>query len=145
MRSMASCQLVTNNPLCKEIFSELCPVLFIEASTCLDMLIRVRDMVYSGHKLYTHPLSGSVKPNETPYKSLLLSRAPLPFADESDVMMIADAVTTAEKLKKKDCVYSEKALRDFQLIDYTLIAGAMDFDAAAGLSALRKKYNNITI
>lgn len=137
MRSMASCRLVTNNPLCRKIFTGLCPVLFVEAQTCLEMLIRVRDMVYGGYRLYTHPLSGSVKPNETPYKSLLLSRVPDTVPDGAEVMMIADAVATAEKLKKPERILTEKTLQDFQLIDYTLIASAMDYDAAEGLSRLR--------
>lgn len=139
MRSMASTRLVTNNPLCREIFSELCPVLFVEADTCVDMLIRIRDMVYGGCRLLTHPLSGSVKPNETRYKSVLLSLTPEKEADAADVMMIADAVTAAQKLKKKDLDYPEKILADLQLIDYTLIAGAMDYDAAEGLARLRDK------
>ena len=139
MRSMASSRLVTNNPLCREIFSELCPVLFVEADTCTDMLIRIRDMVYSGYRLLTHPLSGSVKPNETRYKSVLLSLTPEKEAEAADVMMISDAVTAAQKLKKKDLDYPENILADLQLIDYTLIAGAMDYDAAEGLARLRDK------
>ena len=75
MRSMSNCKLVTNNPLCRAVFTGICPVEFVAADSCLSMLIRVRDMVYAGYRLYTHPLSGSVKPNETPYKSLLLSRS----------------------------------------------------------------------
>ena len=141
MRSMASCRLVTNNPLCREIFTDVCPVLFVEAETCTDMLLRIRDMVYSGYRLYTHPLSGSVKPNETRYKSVLLSRERQQNVSEEDVLMIADAVTAAEKLRKKELPTDGKILADLQLIDYTLIAGAMDFDAAEGLARLRENKN----
>ena len=48
----------------------------------------------------------------------------------------ANAIITFDKFKPIDWVLPERILQDFQLIDYTLLAGALDFDAAAGLSKL---------
>ncbi|MGL6131078.1 MAG: GrdX family protein, partial [Fusobacteriaceae bacterium] len=39
----------------------------------IDILYKVRNLIHLGHTLLTHPLSGSIKPSETPYKSVVLS------------------------------------------------------------------------
>ena len=102
-----------------------------------EILIAARDMVYMGHTLYTHPLSGSVKPNETPYKSVVLSRVPRGFkADQAEI--IANAVVAYDKFKPLGRVLTERILEDFQLVDYTLLSGGIGFDAVAGLSVIKK-------
>ena len=106
-------------------------------ATYREILIAVRDMVYKGHTLYTHPLSGSVKPNETPYKSVVISRVPHGFeADQAEI--IANAVVAYDKFKPLDRVLPERILQDFQLVDYTLLSGGIGFDAVAGLSAIKE-------
>ena len=87
--------------------------------------------------LYTHPLSGSVKPNEMPYKSVAISRVPRKFeADQAEI--IANAVVVYDKFKPLGRVLTEKILEDFQLVDYTLLSSGIGFDAVAGLSAIKK-------
>jgi len=98
-----------------------------------EILVAARDKVYAGHTLYTHPLSGSVKPNETPYKSVIISVEPHGINDDFAVM-IASAIETFDKLKDFKREYNERVLKDFQLIDYTLICGAIGFDALSGFS-----------
>ena len=51
--------------------------------------------------------------------------------------MIGNAIAVHDKLCKIDWTDNEQALRDFQLIDYTLLCGAIGYDAAAGLSNLK--------
>ena len=48
--------------------------------------------------------------------------------------MIGNAIAVYDKFCKIDWSDNEQALRDFQLIDYTLLCGAIGYDAAAGLS-----------
>ena len=92
----------------------------------LGVLIAARDRVHLGHKLLTHPLSGSVKPGETPYKTVILSgdRGAASIAEES-LRIIEDSIQTCLKLTAgaKKRALSEKILEDFQLIDYSLIFG----------------------
>ena len=113
--------ILTNNPLVVD---------------CLDhraILVKARDLIHKGHILYTHPLAGSVKPNETPYKSLIVSLEPHGMESEHEIM-IGNAIAVYDKFCKIDWSDNEQALRDFQLIDYTLLCGAIGYDAAAGLS-----------
>ena len=98
-----------------------------------EILVKVRDMVYAGHTLYTHPLAGSVKPNETPYKSVVVSVEPHGF-DMMESEIISNAIGVYDKFKPIGWQLAERHHKDFQLIDYTLLAGAINFDAEAGLS-----------
>ena len=63
--------LITNNPLAVEKFSATHQVKFFDCPF-LQVLNIVRDHIHQGHKLLSHPLSGSVKPHETPYKSVVI-------------------------------------------------------------------------
>ena len=98
-----------------------------------EILVEARDLVYAGHILYTHPLAGSVKPNETPYKSLIVSVEPHGF-DADHAGLMANAIAVFDKFRPIGWELEERILRDFQLIDYSLLCGALNIDAAAGLS-----------
>ena len=130
-------RIITNNPLVRDCLSDWYQVDYHEISY-REILVKVRDLVYSGYKLYTHPIAGSVKPNETPYKSIVVGKAPGEFSIEESNLM-ANAMITFDKFKPLNVVYSDYHLQDFQLIDYTLLCGALDVDAVAGLSNANTK------
>ena len=127
--------ILTNNPLVSSRMEGRGPyvIRFEPERNFREILVEARDMVYAGHILYTHPLAGSVKPNETPYKSLIVSVEPHGL-DAQHAEMIAGAIAVFDKFKPLNRALSESVLGDFQLIDYTLLCGAIGFDAAAGLS-----------
>ena len=127
--------ILTNNPLVPACMEGrgLYTIAFHPEMRYREILVLARDKVYVGHTLYTHPLSGSVKPNETPYKSVIVSMVPHQF-DSQQAEIIANAIAVFDKFKPIGWELNERILRDFQLIDYTLLAGAIGFDAAAGLS-----------
>ena len=128
--------ILTNNPLVVKCLGNEYKIRFEQNATYRDILVEARDMVYAGHTLYTHPLSGSVKPNETPYKSIVLSDVPKKF-DEDMAALVGGSVQVCDKFTPKDRVLTEKLLEDFQLIDYTLLCGALDYDAVVGLSKIK--------
>lgn len=135
MRDGKDFLIITNNPLAVACMGAYYEMDFLPEASYRDVLVKARDRVYAGYTLYTHPLSGSVKPNETPYKSVVVSKRPHGFSmDQSEIM--SNAMTTFDKFTPRNRVLSEKVLKDFQLIDYTLLAGALDFDAEAGLSKI---------
>lgn len=125
-------QIITNNPLVARCLGAYYDVALYGQDGYRDILVRVRDLVYAGHKLYTHPISGSVKPNETPYRSVVVSKATYP-ADMTQLEMISNSLITYDKFTPRRRVITDQMREDFQLIDYTLLCGALDVDAAAGL------------
>ena len=133
MESILEYRIITNNPLVKRCVPQKYCVEFHEGIGYRDVLVLVRDLVYAGHRLYTHPLAGSVKPNETPYKSIVVSRLPKKMEND-EAMLISNSIETFDKFKPIGWHLEERHLRDFQLIDYTLLCGALQIDALAGLS-----------
>lgn len=95
-------------------------VRYIETLEYMDVLIAVRDLVHKGHRLLTHPLSGSVKPFETPYKSIAVGAKAGETVDEESLILIGDAIMMAEKFRRERH-FNERLLADFRLIDRDLI------------------------
>ena len=128
--------ILTNNPLVVKCLGNEYKIRFEQDANYRGILVEARDMVYAGHTLYTHPLSGSVKPNETPYKSIVLSDVPKKFDGDMAAIM-GESVQAFDKFTPRNRVLTDKLLEDFQLIDYTLLCGALDYDAVAGLSKIK--------
>lgn len=115
--------IVTNNKMVVDKAGDRYNIEFVEG-TLMDVLRLVRDYVHKGHRILTHPLSGSVKPNETPYKTVLISRANGQTIDMDSLLLIEDSIMTAEKfLKEKGTPdWPDEILSDFRFIDYDLIS-----------------------
>ncbi len=131
MEGVSSLLIVTNNPLVPESLPKDYAVDY-ENITYREILIKVRDLVYGGHRLYTHPLSGSVKPNETPYKSIVISKNPGKM-EAIEAAIISDSIQVFDKFTPMNRELPQRVLRDFRLIDYTLLCGAVGLDDTARL------------
>ncbi len=114
--------LFTNNPLVKERMGEDYAVCFVEGGY-RDVLIKVRDMIYLGHRLYTHPLMGSVKPNQTPYRTAALSGKAYELSME-DIEIISKSITVMDKFAPPHS-FPRRVLKDLQIVDHSLIWGAI--------------------
>ncbi len=115
--------IVTNNPLVLEKHGDTHEVIYREVSY-EDVLREVRDRIHEGHSMLTHPLSGSVKPNETPYKSIMIS-AERRAIDGESVALIESAIHARGKFEFKSDRYKPEVYKDFQIIDCTLIESGM--------------------
>ena len=62
--------LVTNNSYFQKLVD--LPRLQFIRGTSLDVLINVRDAVHLGSDLLTHPLYGNLRPDQQPFRSVLL-------------------------------------------------------------------------
>ena len=118
-------QIITNNPLVSRCLAPYYDIALYESDSYRDILVRVRDLVYAGHRLYTHPISGSVKPNETPYRSVVVSRAVYPM-DMEQLQLAGSSLATFDKFTPRKRVITDAMREDFQLIDYTLLCGALE-------------------
>lgn len=116
--------IFTNNSLVYDKYKDEYTIKFKEQPT-IDMLTNIRDYIHKGHKLLTHPLSSSVKPNETPYKSVILS-ARSEKLDLDSLLIIENSILTYDKFNKIKLKtnYSDNVLNDFKLIDLTVLESA---------------------
>jgi hypothetical protein len=118
--------IVTNNRLVYEKFNNEIETIFLEDTNFLDVLIFVRDKVHEGHRLFTHPLSGSLKPNETPYKSIVISKEKVGM-DFKELTIIEDSIASTKKFIKDKPTprWIKRISDDFKLIDLSLITNAI--------------------
>lgn len=120
---MSKYMVITNNPLVRSRLDDTYEVIYLELSY-EELLKVVRDRIYEGHRLLTHPLSGSVKPKETPYKSVLISERKEKVDGES-VRLIENAILVCQKFQDKSKYYKEEVYKDFQLVDWTLLESGL--------------------
>lgn len=122
-----SLSILTNNPLVYEKFNKTHDIKYKASHNYVEMLKWARDQVHLGAVLLTHPLSGSVKPSETPYKSLAVS-VKRGTVDFESLELIEDAIQVAQRMiaETGPCRWSGKVLKDFQVVDYDLVRFAVE-------------------
>jgi hypothetical protein len=81
--------------------------------------------------LLNHPLYGSVKPNETPFRSLLLTHGRrgadgLIPTDEQSVRLIGNAISAFDKFIVKKEITNPRLINDFQVVDMSLLRSAVE-------------------
>ena len=98
---------------------------FHEIST-EDILILCRNYIHKGAVLINHPLSGSIKLDTNPYKSIVISDPKLKL-DFQSLQLIENALAA---VKKSDinawCKNNKRVLEDYQLIDLELLNSAIN-------------------
>lgn len=110
--------IITNNPKVKEEV-QVREVLFKD-TTYIGILEASRDLIHEGYELLSHPLYGSVKPNETPYRTVILKKGNR--LDINSLTLIEEAIITASKFQnnKKTPKWTESVQDDFRVIDYDI-------------------------
>lgn len=118
--------IITNNIDVYEKYNERFEMIFLNEGGLLDVLKKCRDEIHLGAKLLTHPLTGSVKPNETPFKSVIVTKEK-GVLDLKSLSIIESGIEVAEKFLNDSKVknWPEKILEDFRLIDFGLITSAI--------------------
>ncbi|MGL5312495.1 MAG: GrdX family protein [Peptostreptococcaceae bacterium] len=115
--------IITNNPLVtKEISNK--KVIYKE-STYIEILKDCRDLIHKGYELLSHPLYGSVKPNETPYRSIVVKEGK--NIDTNSIILIEEAINTASKFQanKNTPIWTPRVLDDFQVIDFDILSNTL--------------------
>lgn len=119
--------IITNNPLVRDRFEGLFQIEFVDGLDYIKVLTTVRDKLHVGHQLLTHPLSGSIKPNETPYKSVMITSKKSEL-DQSGLVIVEESIVTASKFieNKPTPNWPEGVLVDFRVIDLSLMENVID-------------------
>lgn len=113
--------LITNNDRVYEKYKDTLQVILLEDYE--EVLLKTRDMVYDRHILLTHPQASSLKPNQTPYRSVVV----YPKGNEDntkDILLIEKCIETFRQWQEiaptpKD--YAEKVANDFKTIDLSVV------------------------
>ena len=120
--------ILTNNPMVEKEFGTSHRVIYYNASA-MDVLGKAAERIVEGEALLNHPLYGSVKPNETPYRTILLkSRGDSSFAgvsSEESADLIIKALKAYEKFSVKKETTDSLLLQDYQIVDLSLATSAV--------------------
>lgn len=116
--------IISNNPKVMATFTT------IAHCCCADyqhVLSQTRNKIHTGALLLTHPLAGSVKPGESPYRSVVVDEREGAL-DMRSLEVIEAAIDRFNTLMAGARVrsYDEQTLQDFQLIDYQLLKSGLE-------------------
>ena len=118
---MKRVKIITNNPLVRAKYPEL--TVFSEVGA-EGVLVEVRDLVHLGAVVLSHPLSGSILPGVSPYKSIIITdcdgNSP-GGVDFESVSLIEKALELLKKPPDGFLGFDGKVLEDFQVIDLDLM------------------------
>ena len=113
--------LITNNDRVYEKYKDEIKIILL--NTYEEVLIKVRDMVYDRHLLLTHPQASSLKPNQTPYRSVVV----YPKGNEDnmkDILLIEKCVQVYyewQEIVPSPAKYADKVANDFKTIDLSVV------------------------
>ena len=113
-------KLITNNPLACEKYSGRYEIEFAELPA-IDILKKARDYIHNGHKLITHPLASSIPHKDTPYRSIIISKA-LGATDFNSVKLIENAIAAYLKFSARHFNIAPHIAKDFMAIDCDMLA-----------------------
>ena len=118
-------KLITNNPKFIEENLKDIEIEYLDVSY-IDILRKVRDYVHENWEIVTHPLYGSVKPNETIYRTIVIKENN--SLDITSVNLISDAILTFKKFRNNREVpqWTDRVKDDFSIIDHDLIINAIN-------------------
>ncbi|MBO8159516.1 GrdX family protein [Thermosyntropha sp.] len=115
--------IITNNPLVKNIDRyEIC---WIDGNP-EEVYYKTLNFIGLGHKLLSHPLAGSIKPNQNPYRSIVVTKNSVGAADE-DLKIINQCLEKVENMALEATRPDLKVnyAEDFQLVDKELLLNAL--------------------
>lgn len=113
--------IITNNSKVEEKYKNTCEVIFV--NNYEEVLITTRDYVYNKHKLLTHPQASSLKPNQTPFRSIMICRSE-DNSNNADQILIDKCIQVYkewQEISPAPKSYEKKVEDDFKTIDLSII------------------------
>lgn len=120
--------IITNNPMVNERMGNVANLCFVEGSY-KEVLDEVKRQIIERHiHLLSHPLSGSIKPNETYYKTIFVFETNSQYIDIESLEYIESAILVYEKFikNKQRPNWSLAVLKDFAFVDFYIAQSTLD-------------------
>ena len=95
----------------------------------MDVLVKVRDYIHKGYRIETHPMAGSLKPNQIPFKTVVVAWSDIAVDKQEfyeQALLIENCISTCEKFMKDRTTpdWPESIREDFRDVDLSLLEGA---------------------
>ncbi len=120
--------LITNNPKVYAAYKDEMEVEFLKDKSYGEVLEVTRDAIHRGARLLTHPLAGSLKPNQTPYRSMIIDAGLNEKVDWQSLELIENGLASHVKFMKGSKMpnWNEAIRVDFQTVDLGHIVRCVD-------------------
>ena len=129
--------IITNNNKVYEKHKGKRDVLFLEKATHSEVLEKTRDLVHKGARLLSHPMAGSLKPNQTPYRSILLEKPAnygdsekqmIPILDIESLRLMENSIELTKTILAVKSIpqWPSEIKEDFKTVDLSIIDSAIN-------------------
>lgn len=113
-------KIVTNNPMVKDKYSQ---IIYVDGGF-EDVLIKTRDLVYSGHELINHPLGASIRMFFSPYRSIIIGSSSTAIVDEHVSIMESSIISYRKQMENRSPDIDNG--QDYAMIDSQLLDSAVE-------------------
>ena len=118
--------LVCNSKLeLADTLSLLAPRMLALGGSAEDVLTAARDRIHLGAKLLAHPMAGRLRPNETPYRTVVLEETEGPL-DLSSFEIIEYCLAEEKKYESSRKKYDEPLLPDLRFINCEILKSILE-------------------
>jgi len=130
----ATAEIISNNPDIEALVPKSFSFTGMEGSSARAVLIAARDRIHLGARLLAHPMAGRLRPNETPYMTVVLERpstgsGPVfevdPSIDLPSLEIIEYCLAEEEKYANMHKKYDAALLPDLRFISCELFTGIL--------------------
>nr|WP_317280339.1 GrdX family protein [uncultured Fusobacterium sp.] len=121
--------IVTNNNKVFNFYKETNQVYYFQKLDFLDILNKVKEEIYKGHKLLSDPIMYNLENVENPFKSIALSKEV--FDDDEQKRLIDSVIGIAKKIpgRKDFSEFDDMTLESFRFVDLNILRdGIKDFN-----------------
>lgn len=122
--------MVSNNPKAFEAYKDdpFVEVDYLEGGSYEDVVTRVRDRVFAGWHLLTHPQASNLRPCQSPYKTILISDKIRVNPFQLDVEYVTGMMESFRKHMegRQAPIWSERILPDFMTVDLDVVESALN-------------------
>ncbi|MDO4552127.1 MAG: GrdX family protein [Bacillota bacterium] len=127
--------IVTNNDKVRNRCPDQVECRFLDGGTYLEVLKAARDCIHQGCRLLNHPMAGSLKPNQTPFKTIVLDAQRSEGQDWLEsVHLIENSIEGAEKFLSQKGLppWPEHIREDFKTVDLSLVKRMLEGEPLRG-------------
>lgn len=121
--------IVTNNNKVFNFYKETNQVYYFQKLDFLNILNKVKEQIYKGHKLLSDPIMYNLENVENPFKSIALSKEV--FDDDEQKRLIDSVIGIAKKIpgRKDFSEFDDITLESFRFVDLNILRdGIKDFN-----------------
>ena len=117
--------IISNNPDIEALVPKSFSFTGMEGSPAKAVLTAARDRIHLGAKLLAHPMAGRLRPNETPYRTVVLEETE-GLLDLSSFEIIEYCLAEEKKYESSRKKYDEPLLPDLRFINCEILKSILE-------------------